>query len=47
MSQWLSNASTDVWRDRDILMLIYAHRLSQENWSRLVERHAQRTAVKS
>lgn len=35
------------WRDRDILMLIYAHRLSQENWSRLVERHAQRTAVKS
>ena len=35
------------WRDRDILMLIYAHKLSQENWSRLVERHAQRTAVKS
>ena len=35
------------WRDRDILMLIYAHKLSQENWSRLVERHAERTAVKS
>ncbi len=35
------------WRDRDILMLIYAHKLSQENWSRLVERHTQRTAVKS
>lgn len=35
------------WRDRDILMLIYAHKLSQENWSRLIERHTQQTAVKS
>ncbi len=33
------------WRDRDILMAIYAHRLSQENWSRLIERHAKNTAA--
>lgn len=26
------------WRDRDILTAIYAHKLSQENWTRMVER---------
>ncbi len=33
------------WRDRDILLAIYAHKLSQENWARLIERHAETPAA--
>ena len=33
------------WRDREILMAIYAHKISQENWSRLVERHSLNAAA--
>ncbi len=33
------------WRDRDILMAIYAHKLSQENWSRLIDYHGKKAAA--
>ena len=33
------------WRDRDILQAIYAHKISQENWTRMVERRAQSAAA--